>query len=210
MNATFIKSPIVKLKYINPNYAEIIEWAGRQSTGTNSRGNPEKFVRDRVREGHLSLGRFSIAMFEIHCSRNCSLQLLRHKFIDYCQQSQRYTRQEPAFMLPPSIAADETLSEKYKEGCIKSYEEYTELKESGILKEDARFLLPSASITSLAMCLNFQAARDMLLLRLDKAAQWEIRTIAFKIGKILLKEANAFFGDLEDVIKHSGKELDLI
>jgi len=207
LNATFINSPIVKLKYITSNYAEIIEWAGRQSTGTDSKGNPEKFVRDRVKDGHLSLGRFSISMFEIHCSRNCSLQLMRHKFIDYCQQSQRYTRQEPAFMLPPSIACNENLAGKYKAGCINSYREYLEMLDAGVRKEDARFLLPSACITSLAMCLNFQAARDMLILRMEKAAQWEIRAIAVKIGEILLKEAGAFFGDLSDIIEKTRRDL---
>lgn len=200
----FYTRPTVKFKHITPGAEELIEWAGRQSTGTtNNQGACGAFVRRRVKDKHFSLGRFAIVMFELKCSRACSHQLVRHKHIDWCQLSQRYAEQKPEFMLP-HVFKVEAMSDKQlelegflREGMFRSYQAYQALIAGGLSKEDARYVLPSACMTSLSMVMNFQAARDFISLRCDKHAQWEIRMIAKEIGEILLKKALSFFEDLK-------------
>ena len=208
-NVKFINYPEVIFKGVYPKeYTETIEWAGRQSTATESKGKSKQFTEARVKEGHLSLGRFVTAQFEVHCSRNTSMQLLRHKFLDFCQLSQRYAIQEPHFIVPPAILKTPIALESYQNSCIKNYEIYESLiKGCEIKKEDARFILPGSCITSLAVTMNLQAARDFLVLRLDKHAQWEIRTIAVLVGNSLLQQCYSLVFDLEDKIKKAEKDL---
>lgn len=206
--AKFLSYPEVILKGVYPQeYTEAIEWAGRQSTATKSKGKSKQFVEARVKEGHLSLGRFVTAQFEVHCSRNTSMQMLRSKFLEFCGESQRYTKQEPHFIVPPGEFSDYAL-EFYKEFCVSSYISYETLMNSGKMKkEDARFVLPGSCITSLAVTMNLQAARDFLNLRLDKHAQWEIRTIAVIVGYSLLYSCWSFFFDMEDKLKEAEEDL---
>lgn len=205
--AKFLSYPEVIFKGVYPQeYTETIEWAGRQSTATKSKGKSKQFVEARVKEGHLSLGRFVTAQFEVHCSRNTSMQMLRSKFLEFCGESQRYTKQEPHFIVPPGIP-DNAL-EAYKETSMLAYNIYKMLMDKGKMKkEDARFVLPGSCITSLAVTMNLQAARDFLNLRLDKHAQWEIRTIAVIVGYSLLYSCWSFFFDMEDKLKEAEEDL---
>ena len=60
---------------------------------------------------------------------------------------------------------------------------YANLRQIGIYKEDARFLLPNAVETRIITTMSYEAWSHFLWLRaLDKAAQWEIR----KLGQIVL------------------------
>ena len=205
----FLNYPEVIFKGVFPeNYTEAIEWAGRQSTATESKGKSKQFTEARVKEGHLSLGRFVTAQFEVHCSRNTSMQLIRSVHLSICQESQRYTKQEPNFIIPPSIVRKQEIENKYKSSCFDAYLDYLDiLAKDGIKKEDARFVLPGSCITSLAVTMNLQAARDFLNLRLDKHAQWEIRTIAVIIGYSLLYSCWSFFFDMEDKLKEAEEDL---
>lgn len=207
-NVKFINYPEVIFKGVYPKeYTETIEWAGRQSTATESKGKSKQFTEARVKEGHLSLGRFVTAQFEVHCSRDTSVHMLRHKHQDYCCLSNRYSRQKPHFIIPPSITLDKEIREEYKANCYTSYLNYLDLLAKGIKKEDARFVLSSARITSMALTMNLQAARDFLNLRLDSHAQWEIRTIAVIIGKMLLNSCWSFFFDMQDEIEDAEEDL---
>ena len=57
----------------------------------------------------------------------------------------------------------------------------------GVKREDARFLLPEATKTSLVMTVNMRSLQNFLGLRLDKAAQWEIRELAEQIEQALME-----------------------
>jgi flavin-dependent thymidylate synthase len=205
-DAIFSKYPRVALKLKYPeDHSDIIEWAGRQSTGTEGKGKAEQFTKARVKEGHISLLRFAGAEFEVECSRSCSMQMLRHKFLDFCQLSQRFAIQQPEFIVPSNMPM--VTESHYFHSCVDGYNDYLILLNNEIKKEDARYLLPESAFTSMAVVANFQAIRDFLALRLDKHAQWEIRTIAVIIGKIMLKVANNCFFDLTERILESEEEL---
>lgn len=205
----FYEYPSVMFNGIYPkDYSEAIEWAGRQSTDTQSNGESKIFTKARVKEGHLSLLRFVTAHFEIYCSRDTSMQMLRHKFLDFCQLSQRYSKQKPYFIIPPNFGEDE--STIYKNSCVVSYHDYEKLLSCKKKKEDARFVLPGASMTSMAVTMNIQAARDFLNLRLSKKAQLEIRTIAVLIGDYLLGNCPELVFDLEEKIQKTIDDLKVV
>lgn len=133
--------------------------------------------------GHLATLRFGYATFLIEgISRACSHQIVRSKHLDYLQESQRYVNQRNVdFVYPISLLESST----YNAFLIDASDVYNKLISEGIRKEDARYVLPNASPTKLYVTGNFQAWKDFLKNRTDKAAQWEIRNVALAIEKEL-------------------------
>ena len=184
----------------NANPTEsLIEHAGRvcyRSTGESAR-----FIEKRIAAGHESIIEHAVATFEISgISRACSHQLVRHRIASFSQESQRYV--EPYFevIVPPSIANTEGAAEIWAAALAMTNHAYDKLREMGIPKEDARFLLPNATATRLVVTMNFRELRHFFKVRLAPAAQWEIRNVAAEMLRIMLEEAPAVFGDLEGMI----------
>ena len=156
---------------------------------------PEACVR-RTRmcfeKGHLSTLRFAYATFHISgISRACSHQLVRHKHLDYLQESQRYVEQTNTDYVIPHITID---SQKVMDAHYKlSQSIYDQLIASGIRKEDARYVLPNAAATQLYVTGNLQAWKDFLKLREEPAAQWEIRKVAQRVREELHNMAPEIF-----------------
>jgi thymidylate synthase (FAD) len=61
---------------------------------------------------------------------------------------------------------------------------YQGLVKGGVTKEDARFVLPNATETSLLMTMNGRSLMHFFGLRLCNRAQWEVRALA---NEMLLK-----------------------
>lgn len=210
INPTWKLYPTVKSR----NYSEgedEIEWAGRFSTNTPAKGgkDAEKFVRARVKEGHLSLGRFVIASFGIKCSLDVEKQLLRHKFLDFCIQSGRFTKFKPTFIIPPGIQQNEKKERKFKESCVKAYQDYLELlpeKPNKQDREEARKVLPLAIQTKIAVVGNLQAWHNFLTLRLKPDVQPETRLICMQIGTRLILNYE-FFDEFGDEIERARIDL---
>ena len=179
---------------------ELLEHAGRVCYRSQSRGEPGKFLQARIREGHESIIEHASATFEISgISRACSHQLVRHRLASYSQESQRYVdMSDPQFVVPPDIAANPRAMEIW-EGVVDELKAaYRELRELGIRKEDARFLLPNATATRIVMSANFREWRHIIRLRTNPAAQWEIRELANRVLDILYQVAPSVFQDLMD------------
>ena len=179
---------------------ELLEHAGRVCYRSQSRSEPGKFLQARIREGHESIIEHASATFEISgISRACSHQLVRHRLASYSQESQRYVdMSDPQFVVPPDIAANPRAMEIW-EGVVDELKSaYRELRELGIRKEDARFLLPNATATRIVMSANFREWRHIIRLRTNPAAQWEIRELANRVLDILYQVAPSVFQDLMD------------
>ena len=75
-------------------------------------------------------------------------------------------------------------------------EKYARLRDLGIRKEDARFLLPNAAETRIVASMNYAAWSHFLWLRaVDKAAQWEIRAMGQAVLKMLYTISPALFAE---------------
>lgn len=112
-------------------------------------------------------------------SRACSHQLVRHRVASFSQQSQRYItvkRLNERVVKPPTVDDSETF--EFDELVEKASEAYQKLVESGVPREDARFVLPNATETSLLMTMDGAALFHFFGLRCCNRAQWEMRRLA--------------------------------
>ena len=150
----------------------------------------QRIIEHCIKNGHESvLEHVSFTFLITGISRACSHQLVRHRIASFTQRSQRYVEEdEDNFIMPPSINTKDA-SELYFDVIDVCNEAYKKLRELGVKKEDARYLLPNAVCTDLYMTINGRSLRNFLKLRLDKKAQWEIRLLAGHIYDILEDDA---------------------
>jgi thymidylate synthase (FAD) len=141
----------------------------------------EKVLRIILTSGHTSALEHASFTFAIDgVSRALTHQLVRHRLASYNQQSQRYVSYttEPAFIVPPEVAADPEASSAFLDSCAASFIAYRRLLDSGVAPEDARYLLPNAMETKIVVTMNIRELLHFLELRCCKRAQWEIRELA--------------------------------
>lgn len=132
-------------------------------------------------------------------SRACTHQLVRHRLASFSQESQRYvdlSKGEWSAIIPPAVAQDPAAKARLDEAWEYLQATYRDLREMGIRKEDARFLLPNAAETRIVTTMNFAAWSHFLWLRaVDKAAQWEIRAMGQRVLEMLHAVAPDVFAE---------------
>ena len=146
-------------------------------------------------QAHLHHG--SATFFFEGISRACTHQLVRHRLASFSQESQRYVSLDKGdwnAVIPPAIQSNEEAQAKLNAAWAYLQQVYEELRQMGIRKEDARFLLPNATETRIITSMNFAAWSHFLWLRaVDKAAQWEIRRLGQLVLEMLYSIAPAVF-----------------
>ncbi|HOM09831.1 MAG TPA: FAD-dependent thymidylate synthase [Spirochaetota bacterium] len=195
-----IYSPKVTLLAITPNAEKLIEEAGRTcylSLDRITEGSETNFIRRCIMNGHHSILEHASASFRVlGASRAFTHQMVRHRLASFSQQSQRYVNEEEFnFIIPPSIAANNEAKTIFTDFMEQARIIYKKLRELSIKKEDARFVLPNALESQIVISANFREWRHIFSLRLEKAAQWEIRSVCMQMLKILQDEAPSVFGD---------------
>lgn len=124
--------------------------------------------------GHLS---FTYAIEGI--SRACSHQLVRHRMASFSQQSQRYIqvkRLSEHVVTPPKLK--NSVGNDFLSFIEAASNAYTKLVNEGIPREDARFVLPNATETSLLLTMDGRSLMHFFGLRLCNRSQWEVREVA--------------------------------
>jgi len=119
-------------------------------------------------------------------SRSFTHQLVRHRLAAFSQQSQRHVavaRGGAWYGSPPGLPAG--LTEEYARFMDGVASFYGRLLSGGARKEDARFVLPNATLTHITMSATAWEFRRMLSQRLDTAAQWEIRDVSWAILSLI-------------------------
>jgi thymidylate synthase (FAD) len=176
----------------------LLEHAGRACYRSKPRGDPGKFLKARVGEGHESIVEHVSVTFEISgISRACSHQLVRHRIASYSQESQRYVDMSaPEFVVPPSVAENPQARAVWDEFMGQVADAYHRLRGLGVRKEDARFVLPNAAATRIIVTMNLRSLRHFFSVRCDKAAQWEIRALALEMLRKVYALAPSVFDDL--------------
>jgi thymidylate synthase (FAD) len=186
----------------------LIEHAGRICYRSASLDTPEataRFIQRRIAEGHESIIEHASASFEISgISRSCSHQLVRHRIASYSQESQRYVdMSDPEWVTPPDIQDDPEALAIWQECLEHTQKAYQRLRERGIKKEDARFLLPNAAATRLVMTANFRELLHIFRLRISPHAQWEIRQVATRMLEEVYPYAPNVFGALRNELRQN-------
>ena len=154
-------------------------------------GKPEpsaKRVRRCAENGHMSVFEHASATFKIEgISRACLAQLTRHRIASYSVRSQRYCKVGAGgawYVTPPSVVETDAES-LFRAQASDAMWSYQAAIDEGVKPEDARYLLPEATKTSLVMTINARSLQNFLTLRLDSHAQWEIRELAAAIEREL-------------------------
>jgi len=208
----------VTLLAITQQPEQLIEAASRTaylSFEKVSEGSAGRFCRMLLRRGHESVLEHASATFRVRGgSRAFTHQLVRHRLAAFTQQSQRYV-EERGFeaVMPESIRSNPAAAKLYEEAIADDQRIYEELRELGIRKEDARFILPNAAESELVITANLREWRHIIALRGAKSAQWEIRRFAILVLEELTVHAPNVFADFQvssdrsqvDRIKLGGK-----
>lgn len=149
--------------------------------------------------GHTSVLEHVTVTFRINgISRACSHQLVRHRLASFVQESQRYTKIDLSrewYVVPPTIAESDDRLDFFVEHVERCGDAYQSALDAGIKPEDARYLLPEATKTSVVMTMNLREFESFYKLRSDKAAQWEIRELA----GLMLRSMNEIGGEWQAI-----------
>lgn len=208
-----------------PYLVEHVERCGRicyKSEDRITEGSSEQFVNRIRRSGHESVLEHASLTAIVICSRACSHQLVRHRIAAYSQESQRYCnygkKDTLQVICPPSIGLAPGDYESFgrmirQDGKVidlpdrqtkwihlidDTYTEYKAELLSGVRPEDARYVLPNATKTELAVTFNLRQWRHVFQQRaLNKHAQWEIRDIFIGVLRDLKSRLPAVFCDLD-------------
>lgn len=139
-----------------------------------------KLIKNVVASGHHStIEHIQISFAISNVSRACTHQLVRHRLMSFSQKSQRYVQEKGQFdyIIPPTIDKNPELREKFISFMSEISGKYQEFVEAGIPAEDARFVLPNATSSSLVASLNLRELIHLAQLRLCTRAQYEIRML---------------------------------
>ena len=196
----------VETIFITPNAEQIIEAAGR----TCYKSKPKEgykhgnLIQALIKSGHDSVLEHAHASFRLTgVSRSMTHQLVRHRLCSFSQESQRYVSAEKfPFIIPPSIENSEYRDDYFSDMDILRCM-YAKWLGRKIKKEDARYVLPNACSSEIVITANLRQWRNLLKLRCDAKAQWEIREVAFIILGILSNHAPHIFDDL--LIRFTGE-----
>ncbi len=208
----------IELMSITPNGEDIIEKACRTCYLSFHRYDPptstKELIEKILNKGHHSVMEHASATFRIKgASRVFTHELVRHRLISPSQESQRYVcyadkkdrKKTTDFqvVIPETIVnasypdKKEDFVKLYEKAILVSYELYEKLLDAGVPPEDARYLLPNATVSEIVITANFRELRHFFCLRTHPRAHWEIRSIALEMLKTMKKEAPIVFGDFK-------------
>ena len=144
-----------------------------------------KLIKHCQNSGHHTVLEHAKVTFAIDgISRALSHQLVRHRIASYSQQSQRYAGiGEGGFVIPMTVRENPKAKMKFDLLLEDIGRCYKELIGLDIPAEDARMVLPNATITRIVVTMNFRALLHFFEERLCKCAQWEIRDLAKQMLK---------------------------
>lgn len=125
----------------------------------------------------------SVIVFGV--SRVMTHQYVRHTWLNFSQRSHRYTKAE-SVICPPSIEKNAEAKSLF----LKARDEVKDVYENlmgtyGIKKEDARFIMPEGTATSIMASAPLFVWEDFVEKRCHPKAQWEIRRFAQEVKKVL-------------------------
>jgi thymidylate synthase (FAD) len=164
----------------------------------NERNKIIKILSTVIINKHYSILEHASFTFSIKgVSRALLAQLTRHRLASFAVQSQRHVKlskkEYNRFIVPNTIKQNKLILNKYYSMLSKIVVLYNELIEHNIPLEDARYLLPNATITNIVFTMNARELRHFFTLRCCNKAQWEIRNMACKILQIVKSKAPLLF-----------------
>jgi thymidylate synthase (FAD) len=164
--------------------------------GTKSSSDDRALIRYLMRHAHSTPFEMVEFKFHIKCPMFVARQWMRHRTASINEVSARYSMLPNEFFLPENLRVqakvnkqlsgeplenDTLLLLKQKASCDLAFHTYDELLTNGCSRELARIHLPLATMTEFYWKLNLHNLLHFLQLRMDDAAQVEIRHLANQV-----------------------------
>jgi len=188
-------------------------------------GTASEFIQRLIKMGHESVIEHATATVRYIGSRAMSHQLVRHRLAAYSQESQRYCDYKGAglgVVAPPQLGIApghyvkvgpkdwrikngvvlaptglDQVAGKWMSHTSNAHRNYIVWRSNGLKPEDARFILPGGTATTVVVSMNFRTWRHVIKHRaLNPRAQWEIRQITTALLHDFARRWPAVFGDL--------------
>jgi len=170
----------------------------------------ERFINFLVRSGHHSPFEFAQIAFEIECPIFIARQFMRHRIASYVEKSMRYYKGDGS-----DIEFYDELNEvNMSKNCEYLKGEYQLMLKHNISSQEARAILPLATMTVFRVQFNLRSLMNFLKLRLDEKAQYEIQELAEMMYKIFEQHfpftAKAFLNYILDAVTFSANEMKIL
>lgn len=179
--------------------------AARMSTGNPTGVDLAKDIKLRQYlwdNDHHSPFEFSTLTVEVECPIFVARQWMRHRTFSYNEFSGRYARMPMAFWTPEEFRQQGDANKQAGVGALPkdvqtraaieyataiagAYDAYEQLLKLGVCREQARAVLPVATMTKFRVTGNLRNWLHFLRLRLDPHAQKEIRDDAEHVARII-------------------------
>lgn len=175
-----------KLCYSSSDVLELKDNLGDKET--------TQFLKELIERGHLSPLEHASFTFAIEgVSRALSHQMVRHRIASYSQKSQRYVNEQNfEYVIPPSIKKNKEAETLFIQQMEEIRQAYLKLSKA-VPKEDARYVLPNACQTQFVATYNARSLFNFFSLRCCRRAQWEIRSLAWRMLRLVRKVAPGLF-----------------
>jgi len=155
----------------------------------------EPIIRGLIANQETVPFEFASIWFKVRCSRACHSQMLQYRHASRITRSLRRTK--PLELEDRSLMTEET---------VPSFARYEALLKAGWKKEDAREVLPLATLTEFHILMNLRSLMHFLEERLSLHAQGEVREVAGKMRDIFKRKfpvsfnawAESYFHRLEE------------
>jgi len=205
-------SPEVKLTWATQDAESLIVEMARVSAPKNAKNmsTAPRLIKYLIKHKHWSPFEMANMCVEIHTTRAISPQILRHKSFSFQEFSQRYANTNEIGRIEiPHLRVQDTKNRQNSTDTLETllgkpatadlyrrvsmhFEDaehlYQELLSSGVAKESARFILPTAAPTKMFMNGTLRSWLHYLDLRTDVSTQLEHREIALTIKDIFKKQ----------------------
>ncbi len=178
---------LIKLKVLDNGYLALIDSMGadkaviqaaRRCYLSEPQGEESdaKLIRHLILKGHGTPFEHAYFTFDVKCPLFVARQWMRHRIGSYDEMSLRYCLAKKDYYTPENLKGAEL--ERYKKSIDEVFASYEELVKAGIKREQARGVLPLSVYTLYYWTVNARSLMNFLTLRLDKAAQYEMREYA--------------------------------
>jgi thymidylate synthase (FAD) len=181
--------------------------AARMSTGNPTGVDVEKDnkLRDYLwRNGHATPFEMSVLQVEVQCPIFVAREWMRHRTMSYNEFSGRYAVMPDLYYVPDASRvvkqhqtnkqmSGDQMSKAEVDSVIISIDQanrmarfiYDDLIAKGVAREIARCVLPVSQYTKFRAQANLRNWFNFLNLRMDEAAQYEIRVYAEQVAEII-------------------------
>ncbi len=178
---------MIKQDVLNAGYVRLVEYMGGdesvvrnarrcwRSEDKSSEESDRNLIRHLLRKGHMSPFEAVVFTFDVKCPIFVARQWMRHRIGSFNEESLRYCVAERDYFIPSGLNQQQLAFWKMYND--EQFDRYNLLTQT-MPKEQARSILPLGTYTKFYWTVNGRSLMNFLKLRLDKAAQKEIREYA--------------------------------